>query len=297
MLVELKARFDERNNIKWANRLEAAGAHVVYGLANLKTHCKLCLIVRKEADGIRRYVHIGTGNYNAQTARVYTDLGLFTARADIVEDVVGPVQLPDGLFEPPRVPRVARGAAQPAAGIDRAHRARDGRGRRGPAGADRHQDQCADRPGDDPGALSRVAGRRARRSDRARRLLPAARRARRQRVASACARSSAGSSNTRGSSGSTTAARRGCYIGSADLMERNLDRRVEVLCPIARPAAGRHISERRARRRAARRLARPAAAARWPATWRRACPTTRRRRSTARNSCSRYYAVEGRPRD
>ena len=67
MLVELKARFDERNNITWANRLEAAGVHVVYGLVNLKTHCKLCLIVRKETDGIRRYAHIGTGNYNAPT--------------------------------------------------------------------------------------------------------------------------------------------------------------------------------------------------------------------------------------
>ncbi|ODS54684.1 MAG: hypothetical protein ABS36_10995 [Acidobacteria bacterium SCN 69-37] len=87
VLVELKARFDERNNIKWATRLEAAGAHVAYGLVNLKTHAKLLLVVRQEADGIRRYVHIGTGNYNAQTARIYTDIGLFTARSTIVEDV------------------------------------------------------------------------------------------------------------------------------------------------------------------------------------------------------------------
>jgi polyphosphate kinase len=86
VLVELKARFDERNNILWAQRLEAAGVHVVYGLLNLKTHCKLCLIVRKEADGIRRYAHLGTGNYNVVTSRVYTDLGLFTSRDAIVED-------------------------------------------------------------------------------------------------------------------------------------------------------------------------------------------------------------------
>ncbi len=86
VLVELKARFDERNNIQWAQRLEAAGVHVVYGLLNLKTHCKLCLVVRKEADGIRRYVHLGTGNYNVVTARLYTDLGLFTSRDGMVED-------------------------------------------------------------------------------------------------------------------------------------------------------------------------------------------------------------------
>ncbi len=80
VLVELKARFDEENNIIWAKKLEKAGCHVVYGLAGLKIHCKIALVVRREDDGIRRYVHMATGNYNDATARIYTDMGLFTCR-------------------------------------------------------------------------------------------------------------------------------------------------------------------------------------------------------------------------
>ncbi|CUR55409.1 Polyphosphate kinase [metagenome] len=87
VLVELKARFDESNNIRWARKLEHAGCHVVYGLVGLKTHCKLAMVVRDEPEGIRRYTHIGTGNYNSKTARLYEDYGLLTTNEAIGEDV------------------------------------------------------------------------------------------------------------------------------------------------------------------------------------------------------------------
>jgi polyphosphate kinase len=135
VLVELKARFDEQANIRWARALERAGCHVVYGLVGLKTHCKLCLVVRQEPDGLRRYAHIGTGNYNPKTARLYEDLGLLTADPEVGSDLtdffnhlsgysrrtgynrllVAPNTLRDGLVD--RIDREARAAraGRPAA--------------------------------------------------------------------------------------------------------------------------------------------------------------------------------------
>lgn len=102
VLVELKARFDEENNIIWAKKLEQAGCHVIYGLRGLKTHSKIALVVRRDEEGIRRYVHLGTGNYNDATAKLYTDMGILTCSEQIGEDATAFFNMISGYSEPPR---------------------------------------------------------------------------------------------------------------------------------------------------------------------------------------------------
>lgn len=107
VLVELKARFDEENNIHWAKKLERAGCHVIYGLKGLKTHCKILLVVRLEDDGIRRYVHMGTGNYNDSTAKLYTDIGMFTCRESFGSDASSLFNVLTGYSGEPQYKKVA----------------------------------------------------------------------------------------------------------------------------------------------------------------------------------------------
>jgi polyphosphate kinase len=242
VLVELKARFDERNNIRWAHRLEAAGVHVVYGVANLKTHCKVCLVIRKETDGIRRYAHIGTGNYNAQTARMYTDIGLFTCRPEIVQDasdlfnfltgysnqrdyrtlMVAPVTLRSGLKRLIDREIAHAHAGQPAAIVIKVNAVVDqdmirALYRASQAGVTVDlivRGMCCLRPGV-PGLSERIT------------------------VRSVVDRFLEHSRIYWFKNGDQPEV----FIGSADLMERNLDRRVEVICPVLDPHLAGHLRD------------------------------------------------------
>ena len=179
-VVEVKARFDERANIQWARSLEQAGVHVVHGLPALKTHAKCLLIVRREGDGVRHYVHVGTGNYHPKTARLYTDFGLLTCDEEIGADVADMFNFLTGLRAPAPLPPGARRARAPARRDPRRDRgARSPPTREGRARPDPDEDELARGPALHPGALPRLAGRRAGRAQRARDLLPAPGRARR----------------------------------------------------------------------------------------------------------------------
>ena len=250
-LVEIKARFDEQANIEWARKLEQAGVHVVYGIVGLKTHAKLSLVVRQESDGLRRYCHVGTGNYNPKTARLYTDLGLLTADPDVGQDLtrlfnqlsgyapksrfhrllVAPRSVRAGLVE--RIDREARAAREgrPAwikikvnsmvdeETIDALYRASQA----GVAVDLCVRGICALRPGV-PGLSEtiRVRSILGRFLEHARVFAFAADAGVAPEVADAV-----------GQDGEPRLAGPEVYIGSADLMHRNLDRRVEALVRLA----------------------------------------------------------------
>ena len=181
VLVELTARFDEERNIKWARALEEAGAHVIYGVRGYKTHAKICLIVKRTPQGLRRYVHLGTGNYNERTARIYTDFGLMTSSQAIAEDASAFFSTLTGYSDPPRLKKLTmaptglRGRFLKL--IDRERR----RAEVGAAGGDRGQDERPDRQADHRRALCRVHGGRKNPSERQRRLRAQTRSCRRQR--------------------------------------------------------------------------------------------------------------------
>ncbi len=212
-VVEIKARFDEVNNISWARKLEEAGVHVVYGVVGLKTHAKLCLVVRQESEGLVRYCHIGTGNYNGKTARVYEDFGLFTTDPQVGEDLSRLFNLLSGYRAAQQVQAAARRAAVGALRPHRPRRARRSRSTQrrdqdGPSRPHRHQGQLDRRRGRHRRALPREHGRRAGRRLGAWHLRAASGRRGALRATSGCARCSGASSSTPASSGSTTAATR-----------------------------------------------------------------------------------------
>ena len=172
VLVELKARFDEENNINWAKTLEKAGCHVIYGLVGLKTHSKITLVVRREEDGIRRYVHLGTGNYNDSTAKQYTDCGIMTCNPLIGEDATAVFNMLSGYSEPlgwnklvlaPLWLRGTASAADPQG---------DGARRKGHGGPHHREDELPLRQGSDRGPLRGLLRRGEDRTHRPGHLLP-----------------------------------------------------------------------------------------------------------------------------
>jgi len=114
VLMELKARFDEESNIGWARKLERAGVHVVYGVAGLKTHCKVIMVVRQEGEGIRRYIHLSTGNYNAVTSLIYEDISIFTCEEAIGKDATDLFNYLTGYSTKTGLSKITRRTGKPA---------------------------------------------------------------------------------------------------------------------------------------------------------------------------------------
>ena len=242
VLVELKARFDEENNISWATELEQHGVHVAYGLTGLKTHCKVTLVIRREESGLRSYVHIGTGNYNAGTARVYEDFGLFSSRQDLGSDAVELFNALTGFAQHERyhslwvAPAHLRDHVLAAISREIAAKQRTGEGRiaiKANSLVDRAviralyaasqagvtvdlivRGACSLRPGV-PGWSENI------------------------RVVSIVGRFLEHSRIYYFRNGGDDEV----YIGSADLMERNMDRRVEVVCPVADRVIAAHLRD------------------------------------------------------
>ena len=158
-VVEVKARFDERANIQWARSLEQAGVHVVHGLPALKTHAKCLLIIRREGDGVRHYVHVGTGNYHQKTARLYTDFGLLTCDEEIGADVADMFNFLTGFARPRRYRQVLVAPAHLRDAILGEIEATIAAHREGRDRPDPDEDELARGPPLHPGALPRLAGR------------------------------------------------------------------------------------------------------------------------------------------
>ena len=234
VLVEVKARFDEEANIGWARMLERAGCHVVYGLVGLKTHCKTALVVRQEGGTIRRYCHIGTGNYHPKTARLYEDFGLLTADPEVGADLTDLFNVLTGYSRQTGYRRLLVAPHGVRSGIiERIEREADHVAAGRPGLVQIKVNSLVDEEIVDALYRASQAGRPGRpdRSGASARCGPACLGCR---TTSGSARSSAGSWSTPGCSASATAAtRRGeFWIGSADLMHRNLDRRVEALVKV-----------------------------------------------------------------
>ena len=238
-LVELKARFDEEANIRWARDLERAGVQVVYGFIELKTHGKISLVVRREGRALKSYVHVGTGNYHPVTARIYTDLSFFTTDTVIARDVARIFNFITGYAEPAELEKMAVSPLNLKKRILDHIADEIAHAKAGPPRRDLDEDELAGRSADHRRALRCLPRRRRDRPRGARHLLPAAGRAGpvgehprqvdrrplpraqphlllRQRPRPAVRKAAV-------------------YISSADMMPRNLDRRVEVLCPITNP--------------------------------------------------------------